>query len=61
MLAQRKLTLTRYLCDDTLWTLGLKTEIDRLFSTIRIIDFMRRYYPTYEQITLNFFSTLDFK
>lgn len=58
---KRKLTPTRYICENTLSTLGLKVEIDIMFHSIRLLDFMHRETPAYEHITLKFFSTLEFK
>lgn len=56
-----KITLSRYMCERTLSTLGLKSELDRMFHSIGLLDFMQREKPTYERTTLEFLSTLDFK
>lgn len=58
---KRKLTPMRYICENTLSTLGLKFEIDIMFHSIRLLDFMQRETPTYERITLKYLSTLESK
>lgn len=61
ILIKCKLTPTRYMCEQTLSTLGLKSEVDRLFNNIGLLDFMQRDVPTYKCITIEFLSTLTFK
>lgn len=51
----------RYICEQTLSTLGLKPEIDTMLHSIGLLEFMEMETPTYECITLKFFSTQDFK
>lgn len=60
-LIKRKLTQTRYMCKNTLSTLRLKSEIDKMFPSIGLLEFMQREAPTYECITLEFLRTLDLK
>lgn len=57
----RKLTPTRYICEQTLNDLGLKIEVDRMFQVLGMLEFMSLEAPTYARITLEFFSTLEFQ
>ena len=57
---KRKLTPTRYMCEHTLNALGLKIEVDRMFHVLGMLEFMSLEAPTYERITLEFLSTLEF-
>src|SRR4051812_16499219 len=61
ILVQRKLLPTRYICDDTLTKLGLKDEVYRMFHNIGMLPFMLFEAPTYEGLTLEFLSTVEFK
>lgn len=53
--------LSRYICETTVTTLGLKLEIDRMFHSNGLLEFMQNEAPTFERITLEFLSTFDFK
>ena len=48
------------MCEQTLNNLGLKFEIYRMFHAIRLLEFMYLEEQTYERITLECLSTLDF-
>lgn len=61
MLARCKVMPTRYICERTLTDLGLKSEVDRMFHMIGLLEFMHFEAPTFERITLEFLSTLDFQ
>ncbi|KAI5388149.1 uncharacterized protein LOC127100949 isoform X2 [Lathyrus oleraceus] len=61
ILAQRRLIPTRYMCDATLDELGLKEEVHRMFHNIGMLEFMQFEAPTFVRITLEFFSTVEFK
>lgn len=56
-----KLIPTRYICDNTLYNLGLKMEIHCLFHSLGMLEFMQCEAPTFERITLEFLSTGEFK
>lgn len=56
-----KITPTRYLCSDTLFQLGLLKELDRMFHVLGMLVFVHCEAPTYERITLEFLSTIEFK
>lgn len=58
---KRKLTSTRYMCENTLTALGLKIEVDWMFHVLGMLEFMSLEAPTYERITLEFLSTLEFQ
>lgn len=58
---KRKLTPTRYMCEKTLTDLGLKIEVDRMFHVLGMLVFKSLEAPTYERITLEFLSTLEFQ
>lgn len=60
-LIKRKINSSRYMCESTLSTLGLKAEIDRMFYSIGLLDFMQTRALTNECITLEFVSNLNFK
>lgn len=60
-LIKGKITLSRYMCKNTLTTLAFNVEVDKMFDSIGFLDFMQREAPNYERITLEFLSTLDFK
>jgi hypothetical protein len=49
------------MCEKTLTDLGLKIEIDRMFHVLGMLEFMSLEAPTYERITLEFLSTLEFQ
>lgn len=59
VLAPRKITPTRYMCQRTLTDLGLKSEVDRMFHVIGLLEFMHFEALTFGRITLEFLSTLD--
>lgn len=61
VLARCKFTPSMYVCERTLTDLGLKTEVDRMFHVIGLLEFMHFEAPTFERITLEFLSTLDFQ
>lgn len=46
--------------EQTLHDLGLKIEIFQMFHVLGMLEFMSLEAPTYERITLEFFSTLEF-
>lgn len=48
------------MCEQTLTGLGLKFEVDKMFHSIGLLEFMHMEAPTYKHATLEFFSTLDF-
>lgn len=58
---KRKITPMRYLCSDTLAQLGLSEELDMMFHVLGMLELMHCETPTYERITLEFFSTIKFK
>lgn len=58
---KRKITPIRYLCSDTLFQLGLSEELDRMFHVLGMLEFVHYKAPTYERITLEFLSTIEFK
>ena len=58
---KRKLTPTRYMCEHTLYALGLKMEVYRMFHVLGMLEFMSLEAPTYERSTLEFLSTLEFQ
>lgn len=58
---KRKIAPTRYLCSDTLFQLGLSEELDRMFHVLDMLEFVHCEVPTYERITLEFLSTIEFK
>lgn len=58
---KRKLTPTRYMCEQTLHDLGLKIEIYRMFHVLGRLELMSLEAPTYERITLELLSTLEFQ
>lgn len=58
---KRKITPTRYLCYDTLSQLRMSEELDRMFHVLGISEFVHCEAPTFERITLEFFSTIEFK
>ncbi|KAI5418004.1 hypothetical protein KIW84_042586 [Lathyrus oleraceus] len=58
---KRKITPMRYLCSDTLFQLGLSEELDRMFHVLGMLEFVHCETPTYERITLEFLSTIEFK
>ena len=60
-LAKRKLLPTRYICNETLDKLGLREEIHRMFGNLGMLEFMQFEAPTFEKITLEFLSTVEFK
>lgn len=47
--------------DGTLTDLGLISEVDRMLHVIGLLEFIHFEAPTFERITLEFFSTLDFQ
>ena len=49
------------MCESTLSILGLKVEVDKVFHSTGLLDFIQVEAPTYERITLEFLSTLDCK
>lgn len=61
MLARCKITPSMYMCERTLTDLGLKSEVDRIFHVIGLLEFMHFEAPTFERTTLEFLSTLDFQ
>ena len=61
VLIQRRLLPTRYICADTLNKLGLKDEVYRMFHNIGMLPFMLFEAPTFEGLTLEFLSTVEFK
>lgn len=58
---KRKITPTRYLCSDTLAQLGMSEELDRMFHVLGMLEFFHYEAPTFERITLEFFSIVEFK
>lgn len=40
---------------------GLNTEVDKMFHVLEKLEFMSLKAPTYEHITLEFLSTLEFQ
>lgn len=58
---KRKIPPIRYLCSDTLFQLGMSKELDRMFHVLRMLEFVHCEAPTYERITLEFLSTIEFK
>ena len=58
---KRKLIPTRYICTDTLDHLGLTTEVHRMFHSVGMLEFMQFEAPTFERITLEFLSTVEFR
>lgn len=58
---KQKITPIRYLCSDTLFQLGLSEELDRMFHVLDMLEFVHCEVPTYECITLEFLSTIEFK
>src|SRR3954467_13585408 len=58
---KRKLIPTRYICENTMNTLGIKTEIDRLFHSVGMLEFMYMEASSYDRLTLEFLSTIEFK
>lgn len=60
-LVKRRITPSRYVCENNLSTLGLKVKIDRIFHLIGLLEFMQKEAPIFECITLEFLSTLDSK
>ena len=61
VLIKRKLLPTRYICEDTLNKLGLRDEVFRMFENIGMLPFMLFEAPTYEGLTFEFLSSVDFK
>lgn len=61
VLSRCKITPSRYMCEQTLTDLGLKYEVDRMFHVIGLLEFMNFKASTFERITLEFLSTLDFQ
>ena len=49
------------MCEHTLNALGLKIKVDRMFHVLGMLEFMSLEVPTYERITLEFLSTLEFQ
>lgn len=58
---KRKTTPMRHLCYDTLAQLGLSEELDKMFHVLGMLEFVQCEAPTYERITLELFSTIEFK
>lgn len=56
-----KIMPSRYMCEQSLTDLGLKSKVDRMFHVIGLLEFMNLEAPTCERITLEFLSTLDFQ
>ena len=52
---------TQYMCSKTLSTLGLSDEINRMFRILGVLEFMNCEALTFERITLEFLSYMDFK
>lgn len=48
------------MCEHTLNALGLKIEVYRMFHILGMLEFMSLEAPTYERVTLEFLSTLEF-
>lgn len=61
MLVKQRITLLRYVSETILTAFGLEVEINRMFYSIGLLEFMQREAPTFERITLKFLSALDFK
>lgn len=61
MLARCKITPSKYMCERTLTDLGLKSKFDRMFHAIGLLEFTYFEVPTFERITRDFLSTLDFQ
>src|SRR4051812_40096596 len=57
----RRLIRNRYMCPATLAELGLSEDVHRLLNKIGLLDFMLRTTPTYERITLEFLSTVEYE
>lgn len=49
------------MCEQTLNDLGLKIEINRMFKVLGMLEFMCLETTTYERITLEFLSTIEFQ
>ena len=49
------------MCSKTLSDLGLLDEVNMMFHVIGILGFMHFEAPTFERITLEFFSSADFR
>ena len=60
-LVKRKLIPARYICNETLDNLGLRMEVHRMFHTLGMLEFMQFEAPTFERITFEFLSSLDFQ
>src|SRR4051812_34728175 len=58
---RRKITPSRYMCSETLSALGLSDEINRMFHVLGILEFMHCEALTYERITLEFLSSVNFQ
>ena len=61
VLIKRRLIPPRYICEATLNRLGIKDEVYRMFQNIGLLPFMLFEAPTYEGLTFEFLSSVDFK
>lgn len=60
VLCKRTLLPTRYVCDQTMLAMGIFDDVVQLYNTGGILNFMFNEVPTYERLTLEFLSTVDF-
>ncbi|XP_058741312.1 uncharacterized protein LOC131613680 [Vicia villosa] len=60
-LLRRKILPTRYVCDTTTESLGIRTEIHRMFHALGLLRLMQFEAPTFERLTYEFLSTLEFE
>lgn len=58
---KRKITPKRYLCSNSLAQLGMSKEVDIMFQMLGMLEFVNCEAPTFKRITLEFFSTIEFK
>lgn len=49
------------MCEQTLHDLGLKIEVGRMFHVLGMLEFKSLDVSTYECLTLEFLSTLEFQ
>ena len=60
LLLTRKIHSSRYICTNTLQTLGIFDDVKLLYDQIGIWDFLTQPFPTYIPLTYEFLSTLNF-
>src|SRR4051812_20965370 len=56
---RRKILPTRYVCDTTTKSLGIKTEIHHMFHALGLLRLIQFEAPTFEWLTYEFLSTLE--